>query len=131
MLACWRASSASAGAAGLALEDSCFPKMNSFVGDRHPLADIDEFSGRLRAVKDAVADDLILVARIEALIAGMEWTTLFCALTLTPTQELTGYSFTRERVHRTRYFRSSTPGRTVADRDRSNQILSNTGLSVS
>lgn len=42
------------GAAGVALEDSCFPKMNSFVGDRHPLADIDEFSGRLRAVKDTV-----------------------------------------------------------------------------
>ncbi|MGY4281468.1 phosphoenolpyruvate phosphomutase [Bradyrhizobium sp. LM2.7] len=60
------------GAAGVALEDSCFPKMNSFVGDRHPLADIDEFSGRLRAVKDTVADDLILVARIEALIAGHE-----------------------------------------------------------
>ncbi|WP_456763210.1 phosphoenolpyruvate mutase [Bradyrhizobium sp. USDA 4011] len=58
------------GAAGVALEDSCFPKMNSLIGDRHPLADIDEFSGRLRAVKDTVADDLILVARIEALIAG-------------------------------------------------------------
>ncbi|MGY3538099.1 phosphoenolpyruvate phosphomutase [Bradyrhizobium sp. USDA 4515] len=58
------------GAAGVALEDSCFPKTNSFVGDRHPLADIDEFSGRLRAVKDTVSDDLILVARIEALIAG-------------------------------------------------------------
>ncbi|WP_426443189.1 phosphoenolpyruvate mutase [Bradyrhizobium genosp. P] len=58
------------GAAGIALEDSCFPKMNSFVGDRHPLADIDEFSGRLRAVKDTVAEELVLVARIEALIAG-------------------------------------------------------------
>lgn len=58
------------GAAGLALQDSCFPKMNSFVGDRHPLADIDEFCGRLRAVKDTVAEDLVLVARIEALIAG-------------------------------------------------------------
>ncbi|WP_407152488.1 phosphoenolpyruvate mutase [Bradyrhizobium sp. ORS 86] len=58
------------GAAGVALEDSCFPKTNSFIGDGHLLADIDEFSGRLRAVKDTVADDLILVARIEALIAG-------------------------------------------------------------
>lgn len=58
------------GAAGIALEDTCFPKMNSFVGDRHPLADIDEFSGRLRAVKDAVGEELVLVARIEALIAG-------------------------------------------------------------
>lgn len=58
------------GAAGLCLEDKGFPKMNSFVGDRHPLADIDEFAGRLRAVKDTIGDDLILVARIEALIAG-------------------------------------------------------------
>lgn len=58
------------GAAGIALEDSCFPKINSFVGDRHPLADIDEFSGRVRAIKDTVADDLVLVARTEALIAG-------------------------------------------------------------
>lgn len=58
------------GAAGITLEDTCFPKMNSFIGDRHPLADIDEFCGRLRAVKDAVAEELVLVARIEALIAG-------------------------------------------------------------
>ncbi|UQR68091.1 phosphoenolpyruvate mutase [Bradyrhizobium sp. C-145] len=58
------------GAAGIALEDSCFPKLNSFVGNRHPLADVDEFCGRLRAVKDRVANELVLVARIEALIAG-------------------------------------------------------------
>jgi phosphoenolpyruvate phosphomutase len=58
------------GAAGVALEDKGFPKMNSFVGDKHPLADVDEFSGRLRAVKDTVGDELVLVARIEALIAG-------------------------------------------------------------
>ncbi|MGV7215411.1 phosphoenolpyruvate mutase [Bradyrhizobium sp. UFLA05-112] len=58
------------GAAGIALEDSCFPKTNSFVGERHPLADINEFSGRLRAVKDTVADNLVLVARTEALIGG-------------------------------------------------------------
>ncbi|TKV74016.1 phosphoenolpyruvate mutase [Bradyrhizobium elkanii] len=60
------------GAAGVALEDSCYPKTNSLVGHRHPLADVDEFSGRLRAVKDTVADDLILVARIESFIAGHE-----------------------------------------------------------
>ena len=58
------------GAAGVALEDKGFPKMNSFVGNKHPLADVDEFSGRLRAVKDTVGNDLVLVARIEALIAG-------------------------------------------------------------
>lgn len=37
-------------AAGVSLEDSCFPKLNSLIGERHPLADIDEFCGRLRAV---------------------------------------------------------------------------------
>jgi phosphoenolpyruvate phosphomutase len=58
------------GAAGICLEDKGFPKMNSFVGDRHPLADIDEFSGRLKAVKDTTGPDFVLVARIEALIAG-------------------------------------------------------------
>jgi phosphoenolpyruvate phosphomutase len=59
------------GAAGICLEDKGFPKMNSFVGERHPLADIAEFSGRLRAVRDTVpAGDFVLVARTEALIAG-------------------------------------------------------------
>ncbi|MGY5809992.1 phosphoenolpyruvate mutase [Rhizobium sp. LEGMi198b] len=58
------------GAAGVCLEDKVFPKRNSFVGDRHPLVDIDEFSGRLRAVKDMTGNDLVLVGRIEALIAG-------------------------------------------------------------
>ncbi|MDL2402408.1 phosphoenolpyruvate mutase [Rhizobium mayense] len=58
------------GAAGVCLEDKLFPKRNSFVGDRHPLVDIDEFCGRLRAVKDTTGNDLVLVARIEALIAG-------------------------------------------------------------
>ncbi|WFU51740.1 phosphoenolpyruvate mutase [Sinorhizobium terangae] len=58
------------GGAGLCLEDKAFPKRNSFLGDHHPLVDIDEFSGRLKAIKDTTGDDLLLVARIEALIAG-------------------------------------------------------------
>lgn len=59
------------GAGGICLEDKGFPKMNSFVGNRHPLANIVEFSGRLRAVKDTVPhESFALVARIEALIAG-------------------------------------------------------------
>ncbi|MBS7705577.1 phosphoenolpyruvate mutase [Chelatococcus asaccharovorans] len=58
------------GASGVCLEDKGFPKMNSFVGNRHPLAEIDEFSGRLKAVKDTTGPDFVLVARIEALIAG-------------------------------------------------------------
>lgn len=88
------------GGAGVALEDSGFPKTNSFVGDRHPLADVNEFSGRLRAVKDTAAEDLVLVARIEALIRGYGWTRQFCALTLMPTPELMRSSFTRERAPR-------------------------------
>src|SRR5260364_242082 len=36
------------GASGICLEDKGFPKMNSFIGDRHPLADTCEFCGRLR-----------------------------------------------------------------------------------
>ncbi|BAB52255.1 MULTISPECIES: phosphoenolpyruvate mutase [Phyllobacteriaceae] len=59
------------GASGICIEDTAFPKMNSFIGDRHPLADIPEFCGRLKAVKDQVPDaEFVLVARIEALIAG-------------------------------------------------------------
>jgi len=59
------------GAQGICLEDKGFPKMNSFVGDRHPLADTSEFCGRLKAVKDRVPDrNFVLVARLEALIAG-------------------------------------------------------------
>lgn len=59
------------GAGGMCIEDKGFPKMNSFVGDRHPLAEVDEFGGRLRAIKDHVPDqDFVLVARVEALIAG-------------------------------------------------------------
>jgi phosphoenolpyruvate phosphomutase len=59
------------GAAAVCFEDKLFPKMNSFVGDGHHLADIDEFCGKLRASREAVADpDFCLIARTEALIAG-------------------------------------------------------------
>lgn len=61
------------GAAGLCLEDKGFPKMNSFVGDRHPLAETQEFGGRLKAARDMVPDpEFVLVARVEALIAGYD-----------------------------------------------------------
>nr|AGZ94026.1 PEP mutase [Streptomyces sp. MMG1612] len=59
------------GAAGICLEDKVFPKMNSFVGDRHQLADLHEFTARLYACREAVSDaDFTIVARTEALIAG-------------------------------------------------------------
>ena len=59
------------GVAGVCLEDKLFPKTNSFVGEAQPLADIDEFCGRIRAGKDAQEDaDFCIVARTEALISG-------------------------------------------------------------
>jgi phosphoenolpyruvate phosphomutase len=59
------------GIAGVCLEDKLFPKTNSFLGERQPLADVDEFCGRIRAGKDAQTDDSFsIVARTEALISG-------------------------------------------------------------
>ncbi|RJS93961.1 phosphoenolpyruvate mutase [Salinisphaera sp. Q1T1-3] len=62
----------SRGVAGVCIEDKLFPKTNSFIdGERQPLADIDEFCGKIRAGKDAQRDpDFCIVARVEALIAG-------------------------------------------------------------
>lgn len=60
------------GVAGVCIEDKIFPKTNSFIdGDLQPLADTDEFAGKIKAGKDAQRDpDFCIVARVEALIAG-------------------------------------------------------------
>jgi phosphoenolpyruvate phosphomutase len=60
------------GVAGVCIEDKTFPKTNSLRrGAVHPLADVDEFAGRIKAGKDAQADDaFVVVARVEALVAG-------------------------------------------------------------
>jgi phosphoenolpyruvate phosphomutase len=60
------------GVAGVCLEDKLFPKTNSFInGVGQPLADIDEFCGRLKAARDTVRDDsFVIVARTEAFVAG-------------------------------------------------------------
>ena len=60
------------GAAAVCIEDKLFPKANSFIeGRRQPLADADEFAGKIMAGKDAQRDDdFSIVARVEALIAG-------------------------------------------------------------
>jgi len=60
------------GIAGVCFEDQRFPKFNSLHGDDHELAPIPEFCGKIRAAKDAqVGDDFVVVARVEALIAGL------------------------------------------------------------
>jgi phosphoenolpyruvate phosphomutase len=60
------------GIAGVTIEDKLFPKTNSFLrAERQPLADVDEFCGKIKAGKDSQGDpDFVLVARVEALIAG-------------------------------------------------------------
>jgi len=59
------------GIAGICIEDKLFPKTNSFIGEGQPLADIDEFCGKIKAGKDSqLDDDFSIVARLEALIAG-------------------------------------------------------------
>lgn len=58
------------GAAGICLEDKVFPKMNSFFGDRHPLAPIGEMCAKVAACRDRVGAEFVIVARVEALIAG-------------------------------------------------------------
>jgi len=57
---------------GVCIEDKLFPKSNSFIsGETQPLADIDEFSGKIKAAKDTQNDsDFIVVARVEAFITG-------------------------------------------------------------
>lgn len=60
------------GIAGVCIEDKQFPKTNSFLnGERQPLADIEEFVGKIAAGKDTQQDaNFSVVARVEALIAG-------------------------------------------------------------
>lgn len=60
------------GVAGVCIEDKQFPKTNSFInGERQPLADIEEFVGKIKAGKDTQTDsNFSIVARVEALIAG-------------------------------------------------------------
>jgi phosphoenolpyruvate phosphomutase len=60
------------GIAGVCMEDKIFPKTNSFLrSTAQPLADIEEFAGKIRAAKEAQRDDdFVVVARVEALIAG-------------------------------------------------------------
>ena len=58
--------------AAVCIEDKVFPKSNSLInGASQPLADIDEFSGKIKAAKDEqLDDDFSVVARVESLIAG-------------------------------------------------------------
>ncbi len=58
--------------AGVCIEDKLFPKTNSFINsEKQPLADIKEFCGKIKAMKDIQEDEeFVVVARVEAFIAG-------------------------------------------------------------
>jgi phosphoenolpyruvate phosphomutase len=58
--------------AAVCIEDKLFPKTNSFSkGAEQPLADIEEFSNKIKAAKDTQQNpDFCVVARVEAFIAG-------------------------------------------------------------
>jgi phosphoenolpyruvate phosphomutase len=58
--------------AGVCIEDKLFPKTNSFINAKaQPLADIDEFCGKIKAMKDTQLDEeFVVVARVEAFITG-------------------------------------------------------------
>lgn len=60
------------GVAAVCIEDKLFPKTNSFIdGEKQALADIGEFTGKIKSMKDAQNDpDFCVVARLEAFIAG-------------------------------------------------------------
>ncbi|MCR6105465.1 isocitrate lyase/phosphoenolpyruvate mutase family protein [Salipaludibacillus agaradhaerens] len=61
-----------AGITGICLEDKLFPKVNSFINKRQKLADKHEFAAKIKAAKNTqVCDDFVVIARVEALIAGL------------------------------------------------------------
>jgi phosphoenolpyruvate phosphomutase len=60
-----------AGIAAICIEDKVFPKLNSFAGRRQSLVSTEEFQYKISTAKAAQrSDDLVLIARTEALIAG-------------------------------------------------------------
>jgi phosphoenolpyruvate phosphomutase len=63
----------SAGAAAVVMEDKSFPKVTSLIaGGRQDMVRIEEFQGKIAAARTARRDpDFVIVARTEALIAGL------------------------------------------------------------
>lgn len=60
-----------AGASAISIEDNCFPKRNSFLaGCDRSLEPVGEFCQRIEAAR-AGSDRLLIVARTEALVAGL------------------------------------------------------------
>ncbi|WP_406210633.1 isocitrate lyase/phosphoenolpyruvate mutase family protein [Kitasatospora sp. NBC_01560] len=61
-----------AGITAICIEDKLFPKMNSFVGEGQDLLDTESFARKVATAKNAQStDDFFVIARTEALIAGL------------------------------------------------------------
>ena len=60
------------GVAAMCIEDKLFPKTNSYIqSEQQPLANMREFTGKIKAAKDTQQDpDFCVVARTEAFIVG-------------------------------------------------------------
>ncbi len=58
--------------AAVCIEDKLFPKTNSFIkGSAQPMADMQEFCGKIKAGKDAQTDpNFSIIARVESFICG-------------------------------------------------------------
>jgi phosphoenolpyruvate phosphomutase len=60
-----------AGVAAISIEDQVFPKTNSLISGAKKLVSISEFTNKIRAAKQAQENsDFVVIARVEALIAG-------------------------------------------------------------
>jgi phosphoenolpyruvate phosphomutase len=61
------------GIAGVCIEDKVFPKKNSFVNEGQILEEVGEFAARVElAKKSQQRSDFVVVARVEAFVAGMD-----------------------------------------------------------
>lgn len=60
------------GVAGVVAEDKSGMKTNSLLdsGSKQPLADVDEFCGKLKAARSVVSPDFVIIARLESFITG-------------------------------------------------------------
>lgn len=69
---------ARAGVAGICIEDKLHPKRNSFSRGQH-LADKYEFAAKISVAREAVsAEELTVIGRVEALVAGMGLDEAWC-----------------------------------------------------
>jgi phosphoenolpyruvate phosphomutase len=60
------------GIAGVCIEDKVYPKINSFDNSQQKLVSIYDFTAKIRAAKATQQNpDFVLIARVEALIAGL------------------------------------------------------------